>query len=558
MCSTTDKCWASPRSIHRLNQTSPQETLAQNKSHGKSKRLTHPTENVFLARFFISLTVFIINVCLFALFLCAVILVVPVCFFVRKLILYCSIRRHRDGKLSKMSTSEAVWLQTSCVNTAPMSNLFFLFEGMVTIDEVQNFVRDKLLQQGILHGNLRLLKFRQYPVRVLSGYGWKKFDNLNIPNYVLESKENSSTNLENWREITETSNFKDLEKMWRVALFPKFNDSNDTGVLFQIHESIADIFPLMRIVLDSLDYKTVYLKRHCFLLGRLATYFCACFTGPLVILKRLLMKNQDDFFAANQSEGSTSINDSFHVSWSGPIDFKSVKRIKDITRTKVDIVLLSCVAGAIRSFLQRCRVQYPDDILVCIRTDVRPQHTKLQLDNKFSLAFIKLPVGTEGAVPRLWETRRRIDKFSFSLESIIMYGFIKLCLLLFPLSTVRRLINYLINKVSCTVTQIPGPNMPVFLNGKMSKMMTCWTPRKTESGLSISITNHGGQIYVGLVTHHSQINDPALLLAEFEREVANLGNHLGKRALPSHLRWRLKMDQRVNEVAEEREEEETV
>lgn len=64
----------------------------------------------------------------------------------------------------------------------------------------------------------------------------------------------------------------------------------------------------------------------------------------------------------------------------------------------MDIILLSCVAGAIRSFLQKCRVQCPDDILVCIRTDVRPQHTKLQLDNKFSLAFIKLPVGTEGIV----------------------------------------------------------------------------------------------------------------------------------------------------------------
>lgn len=64
----------------------------------------------------------------------------------------------------------------------------------------------------------------------------------------------------------------------------------------------------------------------------------------------------------------------------------------------MDIILLSCVAGAIRSFLQKCRVQYPDDILVCIRTDVRPQHTKLRLDNKFSLAFIKLPVGTEGKV----------------------------------------------------------------------------------------------------------------------------------------------------------------
>ncbi|KAL9984675.1 hypothetical protein ACROYT_G006999 [Oculina patagonica] len=452
-----------------------------------------------------------------------------------------------------MSASEAVWIQTSCANTAPMSNIFFLFEGKISIDEVQDFVRNKLLQQGMSHGNLRLLKFRQSPVRVFTGYGWKEFDNSNIGNYVLESKGNSSSFHDNWKEITEMSNFKDLDKLWRVVLFPKFNDSEDTGVLFQMHESIADIFPSMRIVLDSLDYKTVYLKRHCFLLGRLATYFCACFTGPLVILKRLLMKSQEDFLSTDHSEGSTSINESFHVSWSGPIDFKSVKRIKDVTRTKVDVILLSCVAGAIRSFLQKCNVQYPDDILVCIRTDVRPQHTKLQLDNKFSLAFIKLPVGTEGAVPRLWETRRRIDKFSFTLESIIIYGFIKLCLLLFPLSTVRRLINNLINKVSCTVTQIPGPNMPVYLNGKMAKMMTSWTPRKTESGLSISITNHGGQIHVGLVTHHSQINDPTLLLAEFEREVTDLGDHLGKRALPSHLRWRLKMDQRVNEVVEERE-----
>ena len=83
--------------------------------------------------------------------------------------------------------------------------------------------------------------------------------------------------------------------------------------------------------------------------------------------------------------------------------------------------------------------------------------------------------------------------------------------------------------------------------------MACWTPRKTGRGLSICITNHGGQIHLGLVTHHSQINDSAVFLAEFEREVADLASHLGKRALPSHLRWRLRMDQRVNEGAEERE-----
>jgi len=451
-----------------------------------------------------------------------------------------------------MSASEALWL-TSCANNdhkAPVCNIFYIFEGKVTMDEIQNFIKDKLLLQGTLHGNnLRFLKFKHFPVRVVAGYGWKEFDDFNISNYVLESKEKVSLIPVDLKGITETPSVENLEKLWRVLVFPGFQESEDTGVLIQIHESIADVFPTTRFVLESLDYKTIYLKRQCFLLGRLATYFCACYTGPFVILKRLLMRSQDCIYFSPSEDPS----DSFHVTWSRAVDFKSVKRIKDITRTKVDIVLLSCVAGAFRSFLQKCKVQDPDDILVCVRTDVRPQHTKLKLDNKLSVAYVKLPVGTEGAVPRLWETRRRVDKFSFTLESIIIYGFIKLCLLLFPLSFVRRIIDYLINKVSCTVTQIPGPNTPVYLNGKMAKTMACWTPRKTDRGLSICITNHGGQIHLGLVTHHSQINDSAVFLAEFEREVADLASHLGKRALPSHLRWRLRMDQRVNEGAEERE-----
>ncbi|PFX32081.1 uncharacterized protein LOC111321353 [Stylophora pistillata] len=556
MCSTADRCWASPRNNQRLNQTSPQEqTTSQSRAHRKNPRLSHPTESAFLGRFILSLLIFIVNLVLFTLFLSVVILVVPVCFFTRKLILYFSIRHYRDGKLSKMSACEAVWLQASCVNTAPMSNVFFLFEGRITIDELENFVKNKLVHQEMLLGNLRLLKLKQSPVPILTGYGWEEVDNLNVNNCVFEFRGNSSLNPEDLKQINEMSNFFGGEKLWRAVLFPKFHGSEDTGVLFQMHESIADMFPFVRIVLNSLDYKTVFLKRQCFFLGRLASYLFASFTGPLVILKRLLMTRQEDFCGTDHERGPhNSADDTFQVYWSGPIDFKSVKRIKDVTRTEVDIILLSCVAGAIRSFLQKSKILYPDDVRVCIRTDVRPQHSRLKLDNKFSMAFIKLPVGTEGAVPRLWETRRRIDNFSFTLESTIMYGFIKLCLLLFPLSVVRSLINYLLNKVSCTVTQIPGPNMPVYMNGKMTKMMTCWTPRKTQNGLSVSITNHSGQIYVGLVTRHSQINDPSLLLADFEREVADLGNHLGKRALPSHLRWRLKVDQQlVNAVNEERE-----
>ncbi|XP_067039058.1 uncharacterized protein [Acropora muricata] len=554
MCSTQDGCWAYPPRNHCLNRTSPTDRLATNNARLMSKRLSHPADRSnFLVRIVVFFAIWITHTLFFVFFVAVVILVVPLCYCLRGIMFYYSLRRnHRSEKLTKMPGSEAVWLR-SCVNdemTIPITNIFFIFDGQITMDEVHNFVRVNLLPQGKLsQSKTRPLKLKHFPVRVMTGYGWKELDDFNINNHVSERIDNALIPME-LKETAPVLDGESLEIMWRVLLFPNFRESEHTGILIQVHESIADVFPSTRVVLESLGYKTVFLKKQCFLLGRVATLLSACFTGPLVIIKRLLMRKTDQFFTTDLESKDSSL----HATWSRAVDLKSVKRIKDVTRTKVDIILLSCVAGAIRAYLQKSKAINPDDIRVCIRTDLRPQHTKLNLDNQFSLAFINLPVGTEGAVPRLWETRRRVANFSFALESYIIYGFIKLCLLIFPLSAVRRLINFLINKAPCTVTQIPGPNTPVYLNGKMAKMMACWTPRKTENGLSICLTHHGGQVHLGLVSHHSQINNCSLLIAEFEREVADLVSHLGKRALPSHLRWRYKLtNQQSNEVFEDRE-----
>lgn len=554
MCSTQDGCWAYPPRNHSLNRTSPTDRPATNNARLMSKRLSHPADRSnFLVRIVVFFAIWITHTLFFVFFVAVVILVVPLCYCLRGIMFYYSLRRnHRSEKLTKMPGSEAVWLR-SCVNdemTIPITNIFFIFDGQITMDEVHNFVRVNLLPQGKLSASkTRPLKLKHFPVRVMTGYGWKELDDFNINNHVSERIDNALIPME-LKETAQVLDGESLEIMWRVLLFPNFRESEHTGILIQVHESIADVFPSTRVVLESLGYKTVFLKKQCFLLGRVATFLSACFTGPLVIIKRLLMRKTDQFFTTDLESKDSSL----HATWSRAVDLKSVKRIKDVTRTKVDIILLSCVAGAIRAYLQKSKAINPDDIRVCIRTDLRPQHTKLNLDNQFSLAFINLPVGTEGAVPRLWETRRRVANFSFALESYIIYGFIKLCLLIFPLSAVRRLINFLINKAPCTVTQIPGPNTPVYLNGKMAKMMACWTPRKTENGLSICLTHHGGQVHLGLVSHHSQINNCSLLIAEFEREVADLVSHLGKRALPSHLRWRYKLtNQQSNEVFEDRE-----
>jgi hypothetical protein len=54
-----------------------------------------------------------------------------------------------------------------------------------------------------------------------------------------------------------------------------------------------------------------------------------------------------------------------------------------------------------------CGVDHPDDVRVSLQVDMRPQHDKLRLDNRFSSVFVNLPSGTEGAfttIGRLYET----------------------------------------------------------------------------------------------------------------------------------------------------------
>ena len=333
MCSIDDACWASPRNNIRLsqNQATPEYRPDGRHSGSKIKRLAHPTESFLLGRFFITTANWVINVVLFVLSTCVLVVVLPVCFFVRKLVSYCSLRYHRGGKLSKMSASEALWLQ-NCTNTAAVSNIFFLFEGNVTLEEIRTLISKRWLHLSEnSNPTSRFRKFRQFPIRLLTGFGWKEFDNWNMTNFLFENEGKPSVIPVDLKDISSTSSFLALEKLWRVVLFRRFEDTEDTGLLFQIHESIADIFPSTRVVLQSLDYKTVYLKKNCFLFGRLATYFSACFCGPFVILQRLLMRNERELFINDIAVKGRRLHDVF---WSDAIEFKYVKRIKDITRTK--------------------------------------------------------------------------------------------------------------------------------------------------------------------------------------------------------------------------------
>jgi len=111
--------------------------------------------------------------------------------------------------------------------------------------------------------------------------------------------------------------------------------------------------------------QTVLLQRPHF--GALAftmNIFRACLVGPLTFLIWLLLTTEDCNILTQRKGWSDQVS----VTWSAAITLPKVNRIKQVTRSTVNCVLLAALAGAARRLLQGCGVKNPPDMKVSFFT----------------------------------------------------------------------------------------------------------------------------------------------------------------------------------------------
>lgn len=84
--------------------------------------------------------------------------------------------------------------------------------------------------------------------------------------------------------------------------------------------------------------------------------------GPLTLFLWLLMSTSDHNLFTQKANWSGQMK----VSWSATITLSKVTRVKQVTRSTVNCVLLSALAGALRILLQSCGVRQPPDLRVSV------------------------------------------------------------------------------------------------------------------------------------------------------------------------------------------------
>jgi len=97
-------------------------------------------------------------------------------------------------------------------------------------------------------------------------------------------------------------------------------------------------------------------------------------------------------------------------------------------------------------------------------------------------------------------------------------------LTLLPQVVSRSLIDFLANKCTAVVTNVPGPQRGVSLAGRRVRSLMFWVPQRADIGVGISILSFAGKVQIGVLCDAQLVPDPLELVHAFEAELHDLRN----------------------------------
>lgn len=210
------------------------------------------------------------------------------------------------------------------------------------------------------------------------------------------------------------------------------------------------------------------------------------------------------------------------VAWCAPVSLADVRRIARAHGATVNDVLVSAVAGGLRTFaLEQGPLER--EIHAMVPFNLRPLEQPLPraLGNRFGLVLLALPVLEVDPVARLLETHRRMQAIKDSPEGPVSYGVLG-AMGVSPPAVEAQLLDLFSAKASLVLTNVPGPRAPVYLAGTQLRGVLVWAPCAGSVSTSVSIFSYDGQVMVGVMVDASLIPEPEAIVAAVDAELAEL------------------------------------
>jgi WS/DGAT/MGAT family acyltransferase len=210
------------------------------------------------------------------------------------------------------------------------------------------------------------------------------------------------------------------------------------------------------------------------------------------------------------------------VAWGTPIPLHEVKTVGRALGCTINDVLMATVAGVLGDHLRSRGFDTAElRLRASVPVNLRAADEPLTLGNRFGLVFVELAPGLANPLARLHATREAMAVLKGSLQppmSLMSLGLMGLM----PAMVQAPLVELFSRKATAVVSNVPGPQSPLYLCGQRVTEMYFWVPQSGSIGLGLSLLSYAGQVHFGAIADRRIIDDPSGLVARFAPEFEKL------------------------------------
>jgi WS/DGAT/MGAT family acyltransferase len=213
-----------------------------------------------------------------------------------------------------------------------------------------------------------------------------------------------------------------------------------------------------------------------------------------------------------------------HRRWEmASVELAGVKRVRAALGGTVNDVILAAVAGALRKLLL-ARGEAPEgELRVLVPVSVRRPEARGALGNQVAAMFCQLPVGEPDPIERLRRVTSAMKDLKESRQAVGAMALTRLSDFAPPTLAAQAARLQLLNRwFNLVVTNVPGPQVPLYLLGRKLSVAYPAVPLAPEQTVGIALLSYNGAIGVGLLGDADRARDLPLLARAIPEALAEL------------------------------------
>ena len=463
------------------------------------------------------------------------------------------------GKRERMSSVDTAWLRMDSPGNLMMIVGVYEYEGQFDYTRLREIVE----QRFCVHR-----RFRSKVVQDATGYYWEEDDDFDLDLHVVRTAlpgEGTTEDLKRFAGRMASTALDPSRPLWQFQLVDNYNGGQ--AMVVRIHHCIADGIALIGVLLamtssdpiedlveapaptapargPTSDWEALLrpvtdvtvkaIGATGDVASRVLHAYSAMLNDPESLgeaageYARIAAQVAKDAaaIALMENDSVTSLkglpSGSKVVAWNDMLPLDDVKAVSKALGCSINDVLLASVAGAIRAYL----VERGEDVAGCeiramVPVNLRDPKKWKDLGNRFGLVPLLLPVGIENPIARVFEVQRRMTELKTSYQAVLAMGLLGVVGLA-PRTLQKQTLDFLARKATAVMTNVPGPQQPLYFAGAKIRRMMFWVPQSGDIGLGVSILSYAGGVQFGLITDKRLCPEPQRIIDRFAPEFEKL------------------------------------